>query len=302
MYWGRYPRRFPSDGVQSSWSSQILCVPDLSAVRTGDTATCTIPRATRALSGQVVEVERSSGPAVLLDGRESPAVVQLFGQGRELVVHNDGSSVRVFEVLRRPTAPPTIDLEREAAALGPPTLDLREWMRAVTSQAWLRAAVEQRAVSPWGVHRLASAGMLLRLWSPADPAERDAVIAGASETPALRARRWAMELSPSVTAPLEAAACREADTLLGAVLSIEDASPTEVHSVLVARDDLESARRTLAAAGAGRELATALSRLDRAAEVRLPSFAVGDEVRGDARLRAAAVADPGAWWALLALE
>ena len=212
------------------------------------------------------------------------------------------------------TAPASVRAFRDAEvpplpAFGVPTVEALLGDEAV--EPWLAPAARARLASPSAIDRVAGAGLVRRLWAPPAGAAADvfARLVDGGASPALRVDAWARTLAGEVAAELEAMATRAAGDLedaleqLGAVHAEAPAQLGEVVRALAhRRDDLESVRAVLRAAGHDAILASALAAVDRAAEHATTTLAAAPRHPGDDLLAAVSWAAPDAWWGQFAAE
>jgi hypothetical protein len=175
--------------------------------------------------------------------------------------------------------------------------------------SWLRAAAVTRAVAPSLLDRVAAAGLLARLWSPARSGRDVAVFLDellAGEDPPTRAARWFAALPEATQRQSARAAVAETRALyqqLGPLAVDISADPIAARAAALSwiwrRDDLECVahlHRTRHAAG---PLDRALAELDRAAATHLREW-LRVAPFDDERLLSVATAEPDTWWTKMA--
>jgi hypothetical protein len=249
-----------------------------------------------------------------LDARAAPVIVRIEGDRALHVLRLTATGwivVRVFEraaaleeALARTRAPraPGIDLPPVPAAVTGPEVS-----------GWLRQAALRRISSADPLDRAAGVGVVLRLWTPADPDETgrllgvDRAVAG---TPDHAAADWARSLTDEAREGLLRAAADLLDEVAGSleILSdlvvAEDAAAESVAAHLVTRrDDIESILALLRAARDGERagaLAEDAGRFDEDAATRLSAFLAVELPALTELLSAVAWQEPDAWWGALA--
>ncbi len=191
----------------------------------------------------------------------------------------------------------------------PPWPGLEALTEGYSCPSWLERRVKMLASSPDPLNRLVAAGMLHRLWSPADRTERQRALraAMAGDAPMVGSiRRWLVTV-PAWEALEEEVRLRalaltaEIEALAELLLEDELSGRAAASRVLACRDDLASIATVLAIAGrpegAWHE---AILASDRAAFHH--SAALADALFLDADdpwLQAVARVEPDAWWGAL---
>jgi hypothetical protein len=213
-------------------------------------------------------------------------------EGRSWAVHAGDGALELYEL---DAVDPRMDLEPPAPP--PPSLpapDVAIWSAASSAESWLAEEAADLADAPGDVERAAAAGLLARLWEPADG------VANAT-SPREHVRAWARSLSIEAITRLEVEAVRRAQSLCDRLSVPPEPSPVAVEAIVLERDDLQSVRRVLRLVGRGQELDAALAVVDRAAELgmsrltgKLPDL---DEDAHASRWIAVASQEPNAWWA-----
>jgi hypothetical protein len=190
------------------------------------------------------------------------------------------------------------------------SVDVRALLAGVPTAGWLLDELEFLSELDSDYHRVATVGLLGRLWEP--PAAeverllRDAT-AGTIVLPPARcveqARRWTADLHWVEGEALASARALERtlqDLPDWLDMHAEEDRSGALRGLVTSRDELESIAFVLDAAGVGEKLRAALSDVDRAAELQMTVFALEAELADDPRLAAASVSTPDAWWGVLA--
>jgi hypothetical protein len=239
---------------------------------------------------------------VVVCGLRRPSAVVIAEPTGDLLVGVDEDGLRIQRV-RRATpdlaalahwAPRYLTLPTE-----PPTVDAL--LDGYTCDGWLPAAARSLAASASPLARVASVGVVARLWSPANTAERDDLLAGRRPDPNGQALAWFGALPEDVQSQVVDLAIAETVTWredLERLAQAEDEADAEAlgRDLLVRRDALESAAFLLGSASAA-PLRAELRSLDEEAEVRLSAFVPlpSDPVLTD-WMSAAGAWDPLSWW------
>lgn len=168
-------------------------------------------------------------------------------------------------------------------------------------EPWLADAVRELAESPSPVDRVASVGMVARLWSPTK-GERNDLLAARASDPNAAAIAWFRSLSDDERAWIEERSVAEAASLLedlDAITTETDAdfAATRTLDLVRRRDALESVSFLL---GPRSALATELRTLDTEVVANASGFELPVAVRGGAWFDAVAAEDPLAWWGSVA--
>jgi hypothetical protein len=245
----------------------------------------------------------------LLYTATEPAYVHAFVGDRELLFEVDAGVVKVDNV-RRSASRHLCQLTGEAPELPqivPPSVEAL--LGGLAAQPWLIETSQRLARSPDPLDRVASPGLVARLWALAPGATGEsaleAVLAGAAPTE--RVRVWAHKLPAADRAVLESLAVSAAYTLADSLPSVGatlGAAPLVARRLALSlarrRDDLESVRLVLATAGDVESLAEALAAVDEVAAEQASAFAFLDDLGDDERLVTVSWKEPLAWWGALA--
>lgn len=249
---------------------------------------------------------------VLLDTRGAAGLIRWRTEDGEWIARLLDGDCEVYEVARE--APASVRAFRDPAVPPLPAFEVPAVEALLGDEAvepWLAPAARARLASPSAIDRVAGAGLVRRLWAPPAGAAADvfARLLDGDASPATRVDAWARALPGEVAAELEAMATRAAGALedaleqLGAVHAEAPARLGEVVRALAhRRDDLESVRAVLRAAGHDAVLASALAAVDLAAELATTALAAAPRHPGDDLLAAVSWAAPDAWWGQLAVE
>lgn len=171
----------------------------------------------------------------------------------------------------------------------------------------LLAGVRELAASAAVLDRVASIGLLARLWEPegAPGIGFEAVLAG-QETPTDRARAWANGLGPRALEDLvaqvrdEAAAlAKRLDSLQAAIAKDPDGAVPMASAFVAARDRVESLAFLARSAGAGASVNRSLEELDREAVARGSMFALLPPLPRLGHLHGVRWQEPTHWWGQL---
>lgn len=255
------------------------------------------------LVGDVLVNDDVSPTQVLLrwNGTQATAV-RLFGRGRELIValHPD----RRVEILdaTAPTGhavtPAIADDDGPAlASLSAHPPPLARWLEGSASQPWLGDTCQELVASPWALDHLAAAGLIGRLWTPADPDIRRRTLLGTFTPPGHHALSWLSSLPAAGLDAAERAALREAERVDEALDAPGEVADRTL-ALAMRRDDLESVHGALSLVGRGTALRERLRALDTHGRACWSMHRVDLRVRENERLRCVHWSAPGSWWAL----
>jgi len=263
-----------------------------------------VPGAVLPLLGAVSQACEGDTLVTSLDSRTGPAAVEIVTEvGQDLVVVAEAGRERLFEIRREVPALPDWGplAPRDWSHL---VVDIDALLDGASCTPWLRHLAGEMAGSPWVLDRVAAAGLLARLWRPVDRAERDetlrSLVAGTTDTPTGRARRWARDLGPADVGEIARVALGDA----GRQRDFPGDPPGQegLLAALHQRDDLECIAWVLAEAGQGRDLVASLGDLDLELQRHLAAVAPGPGVATDERLLEVAATEPGAWWGEMAVQ
>jgi hypothetical protein len=172
--------------------------------------------------------------------------------------------------------------------------------------AWLVSEVEDLASSPYVVHRLASMGIVLRLWLPTGAAATAALRWSGAPPLSGRIEEWLsrvpeQELSAVCELSVEAAGLlfeRLAELRELATRGDSDAARSLTRRILEERDELESLARVLALAARASTVIDTLRAFDSLAVTHWSAFAEVEELVVTEHFRSVAWQEPDAWWAV----
>lgn len=178
-------------------------------------------------------------------------------------------------------------------------------LHGFTAEPWLLRLVNEHAGAPSPVTRVASLGVIARLWTPARASEVSAALDAVGSgfpMPVDRVRLWAAALPRETVESLAFAITSECDMLAALLPEVERGTGGFRVAWLHRRDDLESVAEVIRmrcwpeAIGAQD---AALRDLDRDAA----GFSWAcDEVRTDPRLLTVAWCEPDKWWGRVATD
>lgn len=185
-------------------------------------------------------------------------------------------------------------------------LTFAELTGGVDGPAWLLTEVEALASSPYIVHRLASMGIVLRLWQPSGAAATAALRWSSGPRPATRVKEWLGrvpedELTALCDLSVEAAGLlfeRLAELQELATLDDADAVRSLARRILEERDELESLARVLDLAARATAVADTLRNFDSLAVAHWSAFGELEDLVATERFRSVAWQEPDAWWAV----
>lgn len=256
--------------------------------------------------GDKLELDEST---LLLDSRRRPACLRLDqGDDAWLLRFYLGNFTLSRSQLR--TQPAQTSPWTLADPPAVPIPDIHAWLALCPGEPWLREASEQRSSEEWDLARIAAAGLLARLWSPAShssPSERFRYLSPDFEGPARMAMAWCSALPLETRESVERSALFEVGALQERLQELEQVAmenPEQAselgRSWLFRRDDLQSVLFLLRRSGMGAVLEEGLGALDEQA-AGFPSFWALLELEDDERLRAVSWQEPNAWWGQLVL-
>jgi hypothetical protein len=249
----------------------------------------------------VPEGALDSATILVLDGREEMASVLVRRRDRVFVLSNQAGKLSYDEL---PTGRFAIDpssfvpasvLADDLAVPSAQTL-IDGWQ----SVEWLRQCAEADARSVVPLVRVASVGLVARLWQPTSRVEAQAILSGSKRSPSERASDWVRTLPEDQLDALEVEALELAEQLAGMLDRFEESSE-EAEALwpdfLRRRDDAASLSYLLSSAKRGRTIAMRLQAVDRAARAHLSTLCLDEDFASDPRWAAVVLADPLAWWA-----
>ncbi len=217
--------------------------------------------------------------------------------------------VRVLRVHRSASA----ELRTLAGREPPPAFeadapDVDDLLCGLAAEPWLVAEAKEMAATGEPLLRLAAAGMVARLFSPRDRAQRERLLAEMLEA----GRHPVVDAVRSYASSLDANALESLDHLVAALadglhdrldelreLVVEDLpdAPDAALGLLLSRDEIESVLYVLRAAGGGENAAEAVAAFDREAVAAAMDIDLARPPRHD-RLLAVSRCDPTCWWGL----
>lgn len=264
-----------------------------------------------------------------LDARSALAAVEVLSPGpserqSSLLVfdHGEIAAYRIVswgQKLGLPAAAPSLDPDIELSQLGAPSpLSLTDGLAVAP---WLASFATHLVEENTLLAKVASVGIVLRLWSPCSAEDRRVAIARTKQKTGLvhSVRAWATGLGDVIPVVVDTA-LHEANALEDEMASFEHLPDDSLEHlgqqfrvVVDARDNLESVCAVLETVGQSTALRRTLQRVDRLAAslsstLRDPEFVSGyvagrtlepDEPSLDvqnARLEAVLAHEPDAWW------
>ncbi len=241
----------------------------------------------------------SDPAAVVADLNAGPAAIELSDGSRIVLQFRQGKIMLDWLPAHSDAPLPT--------TISPPLLRLMHDTRDPWAHGLIHAALT--ATDAWT--QLVAAGTFCRLWEPTSADEiRDAVqraIAGTPEPHQTELRTWGSTLSSDDKAALRRTCLTRIDGMHRLLddLTLEMAPDdtawiARFEQACRERDDLESVRADLAAAGVVDEVDIALEGLDARGRSLVTALPVVIRI-DDERLQRAARVDPNAWWAEPAL-
>ncbi len=182
---------------------------------------------------------------------------------------------------------------------GLPPLDPVTWARSCGAEAWLCELVSEQASSGVAVDQLVAAGSLARLWTSPEGARVEP-----DQSPRALVSAWLATVPAATLERLERVAVERAWLLSERIVELVELegelAAEAAESIVLDRDELQSARRVLRLAGRGDLLYAALQSLDADAIASLsvmanllPSVEGGPD---EDRWMAVAWQEPDAWW------
>jgi hypothetical protein len=186
-----------------------------------------------------------------------------------------------------------------------PPLTFAELTGGADGPAWLVSEVQALAGSPNVVHRLASMGIVLRLWSPTGAAAT-AALRWSGVRPAARVKEWLARVPRDELSALCEVSVEAAGLLFERLAELRElATHDEGQSVrslasriLEERDELESLARVLDLAGRASAVADTLRAFDSQAVAHWSAFGELEDRVATEHLRSVAWQEPDAWWAI----
>lgn len=240
---------------------------------------------------------------VFVDLRSAGPVAVLRVDGRSgIVVGPEGDEWVVVEV-----ASPL-----EVRALADVMAPLAEWLVQAGHDPWLEAELRPRLSRPGPWEQASAAGLMARLYEPATPEGRAALVegwrAGRMDGPGVPLRAWVATLGDPELDTLRDLVVATSDRLAATIEDLEESmAPAEpwwqralLHACLE-RDEIESVLYVLDIAGRTEAVQPLLESLDAAAERFVDSIPRVLDVDHE-RLRRVRAGAPDAWWATIGRE